>query len=328
MLSANEAPETLPDEVLRELKAGLSDFAWRKYPDPLARQLRALIAEANGLEDEQVLLGNGGDELILDLFLAWGGKDRCFLNLPPTFSLYEIYAHTTETRTVALPRDRETFAVAVDATAARLSAGDIDLCIVANPNNPSGNMSAEDELQRLLETSNALICVDEAYFEFSRRTMRPWLDRYPNLAILRTFSKAFSLAGLRLGYILASPEVIATLAKVRMPYSVNAFSQWVGRVAYAHANLFEPRIRAIVEQRDWLYTQLDAIPTVEVWPSEANYLLFRTTNAHRVAQRLLQDYDICIRDFSRAAYLTDCLRVTVGTPAQNEAFLQALRSIV
>jgi len=290
----------------------------------LATSLREKLASQVGVAPENILLGNGGDELLLDLLLAWGGPGRSVLIFPPTFSMYGIYAHTLETQVVKIPRDSGSFALDVDAAAARLSQGDVDLCFVDTPNNPSGTLTREEDIVRLLEASDALIFVDEAYFEFSGVTVLPLLERFDNLVILRTFSKAFSLAGLRLGYALARPEVIATLTKVRMPYSVNAFSQWAGELVVEERSAFEPALRLIRSERERLYSALDALGGVQVWPSQANYLLFRVAEAHEVWRRLLDDDGIYVRDFSSAPGLTDCLRVTVGSPEQNGRFLQAL----
>jgi len=324
IMAANESPFTLPESVLTTVEAGVRDFAYRCYPDATATRLRELLAAHNGLAADQVLVGNGGDELLLDLIAAWGGPDRTMLQFPPTFSMYGVYAHLLETRIVDCPRDADSFALDTQAAVARLRAGDVDLCFVDTPNNPSGTLTAEADIKALLEASDALVVVDEAYCEFSGVTALPLLERYANLVILRTFSKAFSLAGLRLGYALACPEVIQTLMKVRMPYSVNAFSQWVGELAISEGAAFEPALKTLRAERERLYQTLAATDGLRVWPSAANYLLLRVEGAHEVWRRLLDDHGIYIRDFSSASGLTDCLRVTVGTPEQNDRFIDAL----
>jgi histidinol-phosphate aminotransferase len=330
VLSANESPLTLPAPLLARIKAGMPDFSYRRYPDPLATALREALAAEHGLSSENVLVGNGGDELLLDLMLAWGGPGRSFLNLPPSFAMYAIYAQLTETRLIDLPRDPETFAVNEADALARLAQGDLDLCILANPNNPSGNLCSEEFLCQLCEASDALVVVDEAYAEFSGATLVPRLAHYPNLVLLRTFSKAFSLAGLRLGYVLAHPPVIRTLMKVRMPYSVNAFSQWVGELVLDERASFEPTLALLRAERERVFTALKGLASygVQVWPSAANFLLFRVPNATSVWQQLLDDYGIYLRNFAGAPGLSDCLRASIGTPEQNKTFLQALTKIV
>lgn len=326
VLSANENPQDVDEGLRRDIMRELRRVPFNRYPDPLANDLRDLIAEANGLERGQVLVGNGGDELLFSLALAWGGPGRTFLNLPPTFSVYEANARLTGTTVVDVPR-RADFSIDEEAVFARVAQGDIDYLIVTSPNNPTGELASEAFMLKLLDATDALVLVDEAYFEFSRTTMRPYLDQHKNLLILRTFSKAFSLAGVRMGYVLGNAEVVSELIKVRQPYSVDAVSQAVARVVFANRAKFEPGIKAIITERARLLDGLAKLPGVVAYPSDSNYVLFRVANAGDVWQQLY-DRGILIRDFSRAPMLEDCLRATVGTPEQNDALLAALSQIV
>ncbi|MEG0376656.1 MAG: aminotransferase class I/II-fold pyridoxal phosphate-dependent enzyme, partial [Raoultibacter sp.] len=192
-LSANENPQDVSEEVRREVNKRIKALPFNRYPDPLANNLRDMIAEANGLERENVLVGNGGDELLFNMALAWGGAGRTFLTMPPTFSVYEQNARLTGTEVVAIPR-RADYSIDEETVLARVAQGDIDFIIIASPNNPTGMLANESFLLKLLDATDALVMVDEAYFEFSRSTMRPYLAQHKNLIILRTFSKAFSLA--------------------------------------------------------------------------------------------------------------------------------------
>lgn len=325
-LSANENPSNVPDEVQLEIRKALKEFSFNRYPDPLANELRDAIAEANGLARENVLLGNGGDELLFNLALAWGGPGRTFLNVPPTFSVYEANANLTGTTVVNIPRKAD-FSIDEDAVLERMAQGDIDFAVITSPNNPTGKMASETFLKELLDSSDALIMVDEAYFEFSRFSMRPYLDRYENLLILRTFSKAFSLAGVRLGYILANPSVIREFIKVRQPYSVDALSQAIGLAVFKNRALFVPGINQIIEQRGLLIERLNTLPGVEAFDSDSNYILFRVDKADEVWQQLY-DAGVLVRDFSHAKYLENCLRVTVGSPEENEVFFTQLAAIL
>lgn len=326
-LASNEHPLNLPSEVVSRISSRIADFPFNRYPDPLASELRRLIAEANGLEPDNVLVGNGGDELIFNLLLAWGGPGRKVLDFPPTFAMYAIDAATTGTELVRIPR-REDFGLDEPAILERVSRGDIDLVMIANPNNPTGTLVDEGFLIELLNATDAIVLVDEAYFEFSRHTMRPHMARHRNLALLRTFSKAFSLASLRVGYLLADPEVVRELMKVRQPYSVNAFSQWVASVVFRERVAFEQAITDIIRGRDQLMHGLDLMHDVEVFPSEANFVLFRVPHASAVWRDLLHNHSVLIRDFSRAPGLEDCMRVTVGTLEENERFLAALDEVL
>lgn len=326
MLSANENPHDVEQELRHEVMRAVKRVPLNRYPDPLANDLRDLIAEANGLDREQVLVGNGGDELLFNLALAWGGPGRTFLNMPPTFSVYEANARLTNTAVVDVPRGAD-FRIDEEAVLARIAQGDIDYAIVTSPNNPTGELAREAFILELLESTDALVMVDEAYFEFSRQTMRPSLAAHKNLVILRTFSKAFSLAGVRMGYLLGDADVIREFVKVRQPYSVDAVSQAMARVVYERRATFEPGIRRIIEERERLVDGLKRIPGVKPFPSDANYVLLRLAGAAKIWE-MLYSRGVLVRDFSHSPLLENCLRVSVGTPEENDAFLGALRDAV
>jgi histidinol-phosphate aminotransferase len=325
-LSANENPQNLPHEILEKLSELLPEFPFNRYPDPMAGRLRESIAAANGLDAANVLVGNGGDELIFDLLLAWGGPGRKLLNMPPTFAMYEIDAAVTGTTLVNVPRKAD-FNVDEKAVLARLAEGDIDCVFISHPNNPTGNLQPETFLIDVLKATDALVLVDEAYFEFSRHTMRPHMQRHRNLVILRTFSKAFSLASLRVGYLLAHEDVIQELTKVRQPYSVDRFSQWVATMVFRERVAFESQISDLIRQRDVLQHGLDQLGGVTVFPSEANFVLFRVEQAAAVWRDLLHGHGVLVRDLSRTPHLEDCLRVSVGSPDENRRFLEAMGEI-
>ena len=326
MISANENPLDLPLEIRRMVEHEVRKVALNRYPDPLANELRQMIAEANGLDRDQVIVGNGGDELLFNLALAWGGPGRKFLNIPPTFSVYAYNARLTNTETVEVPR-RSDFSIDEAAVLERIAQGDIDYAIVTSPNNPTGDLAREGFVRRLCEASDALIMVDEAYFEFSRNTMRPLLEQYDNLLILRTFSKAFSLAAVRVGYLLGSKGVIDEFTKVRQTYSVDAVSQAIARTVYANRSTFERQVEAIIEERTRVIEALQGMDGIEAFDSNANYVLFRVADAARVWQQLY-DAGVLVRDFSTVPYLENCLRASIGTAEENTRFLEVLDAII
>ncbi len=264
-LSANENPSDIAAEIRQEVKRELNKVAFNRYPDPLANELRDMIAAANGLDRDQVLLGNGGDELLFNIALAYGGPGRKFLNMPPTFSVYENNAQLTNTEVVNVPR-RADYSIDEEAVLARVAQGDIDYVIVTSPNNPTGDLADDRFVLKLLDATDALVMVDEAYFEFSRGTMRPYLAQHKNLIILRTFSKAFSLAGVRMGYLLGNAEVIREFIKVRQPYSVDAVSQAIARVVYRNRAKFEHSIMQIIDERTRVFEELQKIEGVTAYP--------------------------------------------------------------
>lgn len=325
-LSANENPCDVDLEIRQAIAREIEKVPFNRYPDPLANDLRDIIAEANGLDREQVLVGNGGDELLFNMALAWGGPGRKFLNIPPTFSVYAANARLTGTEVVNIPRLAD-YSIDEEAVLERVSQGDIDFVIITSPNNPTGMLVREEFLVRLLESTDALVMVDEAYYEFSRFTMVPRLAEHKNLVLLRTFSKAYSLAGVRIGYILAHQDVIREFIKVRQPYSVDAVSQVIARVVYENRAKFEAGIEAIIAERGRMMEQLEAISGVRVYPSDSNYILLKLDGAAE-AWEYLYSKGILVRDFSKSAGLEGSLRVSIGTVEQNDAFLNALREFV
>ena len=321
-LSANESPYGLPEEVQQAIRERMDAVGLNRYPDPLANALRDQIAQDLGLERENVLIGDGGDELLFNLALAWGGPGRTLLDFPPTFVAYGDNARITGTEIVGIPR-KGGFGIDEEAALDRVAQGDIDFVAVASPNNPTGKMADPSFVLRLLAATDALVLVDEAYFEFAGVSAVPYLGQFKNLAVLRTFSKAYCLAGARLGYLLADADVINELVKVRQPYSVNALSQLVGSCVYGHRACFKDQIALIVEERGRLFEGMNAMGGVEAYPSDANFILFKTADAAAVWESLYAQ-GVLVRDFSHSSGLEGCLRVTVGSPQDNKAFLAAL----
>ena len=223
---------------------------------------------------------------------------------------------------VAVPRDPETFEPAWDEVLA--AARTADVAVLTTPNNPTGNTVAPDRVEALCEACPGVVLVDEAYGEFapSMGSAAALLDRHPNLCVLHTLSKAFAMAGARVGYILASPELVDVFAAVRQPYTVNVLSQAAATAVVEGRDLALAAVADVVAERTRLTGGL------RVWDSEANFVLVRVPDAHAVRQRLARDFSILVRDLSFAPGLRDCLRVTVGTPEEDDAVLDALRRIL
>lgn len=356
LLSANENPHSIPAVVEEEILEGLKGFAFNRYPDPLANELRDLIAQrendslARGgrvcgnagdapsasrageggsfrFTRDNVLVGNAGDELLFDFALAWGGPGRTLLNVTPTFSVYAANAELTGTKVVEVPR-RSDYTLDEDAVIARASQPDVDQVVITSPNNPTGDMVSEDFLVHLLSATDALVMLDEAYIEFADESLARLIEQHENLLVLRTFSKAYSCAGVRLGYILAQPSVIREFIKVRQPYSVDAVSQLIGRAVVKNSDAFVPGIEEIKRQRGLVIDALRGIAGVsEVFDSQANFVLVRIPGADKVWEQLYER-GILVRDFSHSRGLEDCLRLTIGTAEENERLLSALKEIL
>ncbi len=324
LLSANEYPSNLSDTIQSAVAKRIESFEFNRYPDPLANRLRASIAARTGLQPDQILIGNGGDELLFNLFLAWGGPGRTLLNFPPTFSVYSGNAQITGTSVIDIMRCDD-FSIDRTAALAAIEEHKPSIIMITSPNNPTGGCVQRALLEEILESSDALVFLDEAYIEFSRSSLDDLLSKHENLAILRTFSKAFALAGVRIGYLLSSASVIQGFLKVRQPYSVDGIAQIVGEEAYRAWDLMEQHVGEIRNQRTLLAHALEAMDGIQVFPSEANYILVRLTNAHAIWENLYKKRGVLVRDFSATPGLENCLRITVGTSSENERLITALR---
>ena len=346
LLSANESPLDVPAPVREEAARRIAGTAFNRYPSPLAGDLREMICanldqlllptlpagspsrlRVPSLRASNVIVGNGGDELLFDLFLAWGGPGAKALVCSPTFSVYSLDAAMTQTEVVDVPR-RGDFSIDGDALLARLSQGDISLVVLTSPNNPTGDLVDEELLARVLGSTDALVLLDEAYGEFAETTSAHLLPDHPNLAILRTFSKAYSLAGVRLGYMLASEEVISGFLTVRQPYSVDSVSQAIGCAVCANLDAYAASVRATIARRRQLMERLGCINGVETFASSANYIMVRVPNAAEVWRRMVDENSVLVRDFSSSAGLDGCLRISVGTDEENDRMMDALASAI
>ncbi len=321
-LSANENSYGLPDDARAKLTALVKTLELNRYPDPGAVELRRAIAARHGVGVENVIIGNGGDELIQALLLAYGGPGRTAVTFGPTFSMYGILSAVTATGFADLPRDA-LFDVPADASAAVEAAGG-DIVFACSPNNPSGNAMDEAAIRALATGVAGLVVIDEAYQEFSGTTGVELLGDYRNLAVLRTFSKAFSLAGLRVGYLLADAEVARNINKVRLPYNVNVFSQAAAGALLAEPGPLEEIIADIVRERGRLARALAGLDGFTTYPSAANFLLVRCSRSADEVWRGLIEAGILVRNLSFAPGLKGCLRITVGTPGQNDSVIEAL----
>jgi histidinol-phosphate aminotransferase len=322
-LNTNETAEAPPAAFGSAVRERMTGLDLHRYPDRRAAALRARLGETHGLPPERVWAANGSNEILQQLFLAYGGPGRRMLLFRPGYSMYPLLARITLTPVVEhdLPSDLVlTPPVAEEAVREHAP----DLVVVAHPNNPTGIPVDLDSIRALHDASRGLVVVDEAYVEFGATSALGLLDELPRVVVSRTFSKAYRLAGLRLGYLLAHAWVIDDLRKVRLPYHLDTIKQIAGIVALDLGDEMLAHISRVAAERDRLTAELRARPGVEVHPSAANFLLLRTQVPDLFARLL--SHGVLVRDFSSVPRLEGCLRVTIGTPAENDAFLDALEA--
>ncbi|WP_339865654.1 histidinol-phosphate transaminase [uncultured Algoriphagus sp.] len=305
----------------------VTDEDHNRYPDPYQLELKDEIAKIKKVKASQIFLGNGSDEAIDLLFRAFcnPGKDNVIL-LPPTYGMYEVSAgiNDVETRKIPLTPD---FQLQPDLI---LKAVDENtkIIFVCSPNNPSGNKVNREDILRLLREFNGLVVVDEAYIDFSDEpSFTTHLEEFGNLLVMQTFSKAWGLASLRLGMAFASKKMIKILNRIKPPYNISGLTQDTVLAAIQKVDKVNAMIADILQEREFLKEKLNQLDFVEkIHPSHANFLLVKIPNAAHVYDDLIEE-KIIVRNRSKVQLCEECLRISVGTRSENEAFIQALRKI-
>lgn len=306
----------------------ITDQDFNRYPDPYQTALKSEISEIKQVRFSQIFLGNGSDEAIDLLYRAFcnPGKDNVIL-LPPTYGMYEVSAsiNDVEIRKVPLTEDFQLQPEKILAKADEHS----KILFICSPNNPSANKVKREDVLFLLDNFKGLVVVDEAYIDFSDEpSFTTHLDEYPNLLVMQTFSKAWGLASLRLGMAFASEEIIRILNKIKPPYNISGLTQETVLIAIRNKEKVRTMIREILEEREFLQAELEKLPFIQkIYPSHANFLLVKIPNAGQVYDDLIAE-KVIVRNRSKVLLCEDCLRITVGTRAENEAFLMALKGVV
>jgi len=314
-LDANESPYGFSSS----LKVATS-IPTNRYPDAEAKEFRNLISEELGVKPENVLHGNGSDELIYYLITTFGGP-VCYP--VPTFSMYGIISQALSEKKIEIRLDEE-FDLDLDKVLCVIKREKPKLIFFSSPNNPTGNCFSSHKILKIIEVSRGIVILDEAYQPFSsRQGFLPLLKDYENLIILRTLSK-IGLAALRVGFLIADVRIIKEVNKVRLPFNVNSFSQAIAVAALKEKRQLHSHVKAIVSERERLLDEMEKIIGIRPFPSEANFILFKARDADKVYRALLKQ-GILVRNIKDV--IKDCLRVTVGTPDENTAFLKALGKV-
>ncbi|MDA8399878.1 MAG: histidinol-phosphate transaminase [Actinomycetota bacterium] len=340
-LNTNESPFAPPGAWLRELQAELASVPFNRYPDRSARELRSALARFHDVTPEQVFCGNGSNEVIQCLLLAFGGPGRSVAVFEPTYAMHSHIARLTGTRVIAGRRDEEHMLDREDAKRI-FDEHSPELVFLCSPNNPTGRVETRETVEWVLECSRGLVVVDEAYGQFA-----PWSalslissptfaemepvrngavgSKAARLVVTRTFSKTWAMAAARLGYLIGHAGVVSACQEAALPYHLDAVKQLAGRLALEWKAEMDERIAMVVQERGRLLESMRELG-LRVWPSDANFILFKPLDCDgRVLWEGLLERSVLVRDLTAWPELKGCLRVTVGTRDENSAFLAAVR---
>ena len=329
-LNTNEAPDEPPAEWVRELARAVESVEWHRYPDRAATRLRAAIGALHGVGPEQVFAANGSNEVLQTVLLTYGGPGRTAAVWEPTYALHSHIARLTGTAVAEGERAAD-FSIDLDEVRRVVAGAEPSVAFLCSPNNPTGMVDDETTVRATLDLvagADGLLVVDEAYGQFAPWSALGLVDDGVPLVVSRTFSKTWSMAATRLGYLVGPAAVVAELEKVVLPYHLDTLKQVAGCLALDHVADMDARVARLVEERGRLVARLAELP-LDVWPSGANFVLFRPhdVDGSTVWQQLV-DRSILVRDCSSWPRLEGCLRVTIGTPTEDDVFLAALEDIL
>jgi histidinol-phosphate aminotransferase len=325
-LNTNESPYAPPAAFVDRWLGALGDVEWNRYPDRGATRLRSRLGEFLGQPAARILCGNGSNEVLQTLLLTYGGPGRRALMFEPTYALHAQIARGTATEIVAGER-RPDYTIDPDDAVAAIERTKPAVVFACSPNNPTGTVDSRPTIERLAAAAaaaGALLIVDEAYGEFAPWSALELVSEQRPLVVVRTYSKVWSLAGLRLGFAVAPAWMVHELEKVLLPYNLSVPTQLAGELALDFRTEMEQRVASLVEERGRVFATLAATDGIDASPSGANFVLFRVAgDAHDLWKRLLAR-NVLVRDFSSWPRVEGCLRVTIGTPSENDTFLEAL----
>ena len=323
----DEYKEFQADMVFLDANENPFDNSLNRYPDPQQAALKALISDQKEVALDQILLGNGSDEVLDLIFRAFcePNSDN-ILTLPPTYGMYDVLANLNAIENIQVPLSSD-FQIEVDLVIENIKPN-TKLLFICSKNNPSGNTVDRSAIERLLKAFNGLIVIDEAYIDFTEETSwTQFLNVYPNLIVVQTLSKAYGLAGIRLGICYASKEIIAVLNKIKPPYNVNTLTQEAAVKALHNKDVVSDQIASILNERIRLKKALTAYSFIKkIYPSEANFFLIKVDDANKRYDELIKN-GIVVRNRSSQLHCDNCLRITVGSPSENTQLLTLLKTL-
>lgn len=325
-LNTNESPEPPPAGFNTALAEALKDIRWNRYPDRSATQFRERLAKFHGVDPSQIFVANGSNEVIQTLLLTFAGPGRGVLTFEPTYALHSHIGRITGSTVYQEQRDSN-FRVHSGAAAGAIEKHQPAVTFLCSPNNPTGMVDPLELVEDVIACKTGIVVVDEAYGQFARHSAQNLLGDEVPLVVTRTFSKTWAMAAARIGYLIGPPWLVSELEKVVLPYHLDAFSQAAGLVALDFGDEMLERVERLVSERALLSAALEQIGC-EVWPSEANFVLFRPAGLDAVElwQGLVAK-SVLVRDCSSWPRLDGCLRVSIGTATENQRFIAAMQEL-
>lgn len=325
-LNVNENPYNIPSPLLNKIMGQITEFNFNIYPDEKSDELRDELAKNLNVEKDMLICTNGSDELIKIIMDTYVKPGDTVLSHAPTFIEYKVMSDIRGgSYKEVLPR--EDLSCDFESLVLEASKQTNGVIFICTPNNPTGEIFTEDMMEQILSTYSGIVVVDEAYCEFSNQSAIPLLKKYPNLLIMRTLSKAFGLASLRIGYGIGSPEIITSLSKNKMPYNLNALSSKIGAIAIRNSDLIYKNIEIIKSERDRMYEELDTIPALSYFKGQSNFILIKTPLSKKISDDL-RSKNILVRQFTAGMLADNYFRFSISTPEINDTVIKVIKEFL
>jgi len=323
----DEYKDLQADMVFLDANENPFDTLLNRYPDPQQTRLKEIIATLKEVSTEQLLLGNGSDEVLDLIFRAFCEPNQdSILTLPPTYGMYDVLANLNAVENIQVPLSPD-FQLEVDSILAAIESR-TKLLFICSPNNPSGNAVDRKAIERLLNEFKGVVVIDEAYIDFTNEmSLTAYLNMYPNLIVIQTLSKAYGLAGIRLGICYASNAIIAVLNKIKPPYNINTLTQDAAIKALENKDVVDVQVETLLNERNHLINAFKSVSFIKkIYPSEANFILIKVDDANKRYDELIKN-SVVVRNRSSQLHCENCLRITVGTPSENAQLLTLLNTL-
>ncbi|MCT4563245.1 MAG: histidinol-phosphate transaminase [Maledivibacter sp.] len=324
-VDANESPYNILNELAPIILKDIVSKELNRYPDSEAVQLKKKIADYTGINTENIMCGNGSDELLKVIIDCFVDKGDVVVTHSPSFVMYRLITEIAGGKFIELSGD-ESFSIDIDRIISTANENDAKLIFLCNPNNPTGTLIPRDEIIRVLENTSSIVVVDEAYYEFYGETIIDRIYDYKRLIVLRTLSKAFGLAALRIGYGVSAKETMDILNRVKPPYNLNSISQYIGEIVLDNIDIVHKNIETIKKDRDKLFVELESMKDIKAIPSGSNFILIKTSRYEDLMKKFKED-KIKIKGFGTKGVLQNCIRITIGTKEENDRILKLLKEV-